>query len=111
MKTKFSGRRPVMFYQEAEGSDKSFEFCPRVRIFYPDGKSEWCALATFGQLGDRYTSSYEFVNPCWNIVKVLELHGDEISVPPSKTMGQAIRRARRFDRIHGFPKMEFLGEL
>jgi hypothetical protein len=109
MKIKFSGRRPVMFYQEAEGSDYSFEFCARIRIFYPNGKSEWCALATFGKRGDLCNNAYSFINPCWN--KVKELEEGEVSIAPSKTMSQAMGRARRFDKKHGFPKMKFLGEL
>jgi hypothetical protein len=108
VKTKFSGRRPVMFYQEALNDNYSYQHSSRVRIFYPDGRSEWCAFAFAGDGLSKDFYNFDEV-PCWE----KETKKDEKyhKIAPSKTMMEAIRRARKFDKECGFPKMEMVCEL
>jgi len=97
MKTKISGKRPVMFYQEGIRFWGAV-FGPRIRIFYPNGKTEWCALQSS-------TGSYEFSDPtCWTY------NNNGIAKKP-RDMSKALQMAQDYDKIQGFPKMEFLGEL
>jgi len=88
-----SGKRPAMFLQPGKenGRDDVVEG-PRIRIFYPDGHTEWTPLKSDHSL-------FEFcMAPCWDSLF-------------RTTMNDAMRRANKFDESVGFPKMEFLGEL
>jgi hypothetical protein len=89
---KISGKRPVMFFQDGYGTYGASGGC-RVRIFFPGGKAEWCALRSSSE-------RYDFIaKPCW-------LNGKR-----PKTISQLIKMAHEYDKKEGFPKMEFLGEL
>ena len=94
MEAKFSGKRPVMFYQPGSNDNSSsYLYGPRIRIFYPNGNVEWCSLA-----GPSFTFDDE---PCWFII-----------VPKrSRTMTLAIDAANRYDVNSTFPPMQFMGEL
>lgn len=94
---KFSGRKPVMFYQEGKGGEAVTYDCSRVRIFYPGGKTEWATLSPYH---NPETSDLFFRQPpCW-----------AYRYQP-KSMKQAIAMANDYDEDEGFPKMVFLGEL
>lgn len=109
MAKKISGKRPLMFYQEANGHETSYRSGPRIRIFYPDGHSEWCSLAFSGP--DNSADYYEFnTAPCWETIRTAP-DGREKRIDPPKNMILAIMRASKYDRKHGWGKMEFLGEL
>ena len=111
MKTKFSGKRPVMFYQPGkEGQETDLVHGSRIRIFYPDGDIEWGTLAN---LGGMSLDTYWFrESPCYLEVKILREDGSSkfVDFKPDD-MKHAIRVATEFDQKEGFPKMEFLGEL
>jgi hypothetical protein len=101
MKAKFSGKRPVMFYQKANDTSLAYIGGDRIRIFYPDGRTEWCTLALSGIDYDD-TDLYQFVSPCWeNVSGTLR----------SRNMVEAIARANAYDQSNGWGKMKFLGEL
>jgi hypothetical protein len=92
-----SGKRPVMFYQE--GTRCWGAQCgPRVRIFYPNGKTEWCSLTSS-------TTLYDFNDPpCWT-------YNNKGNPMKPRGIAKAMRMAQEYDAEQGFPKMEFLGEL
>jgi hypothetical protein len=102
MKTKFSGRRPVMFLQICGERGYGAVDGSRVRIFYPDGTTEWCALT-----GDAMEYAFD-EPPCW--LQIDEFDVDKGYYKPNN-IKESIRLANRYDRQSNWPKMEFLGEL
>jgi hypothetical protein len=94
-KNKFSGKRPVMFYQEGHGVLGGYTNGPRIRIFYPNGKSEWASLSY-----PNYPY-FEFnCKPCW-------INEER----PPENIKEAIEQVNLFDKQEGFKRMIFLGEL
>lgn len=107
---KFSGMRPVMFYQAGLPNPWENDLLKgsRLRIFYPNGKVEWASLGTGHGCGEYWFNS----GPCFLQKKSFNLDGrttwvDFIPID----MEQAMRLANVYDKANGFPKMEFLGEL
>jgi hypothetical protein len=96
-KTKFSGKRPVLFYQHAfgEGAHLQLTRGPRIRIFYPDGKVEWATCQDYFLAGLTFR-----IRPCWL---------NRRDTP--KNMKKALALAREFDSEEGFGEMEFICEL
>jgi hypothetical protein len=98
-KQKWSGNRPVMFFQPGIDPDPDVRIPTgnrRVRILYPDGTAEVSFL--FGQKSTSPADDVQFFGCCWNRNSHTSLK-------------KAVRAANKFDRGQGFPKMEFLGEL
>jgi len=101
---------PRIYYQEGL-SFLSMVKGPRVRIFYPNGDTDWATIADHYcgnvlPLGPDYLFETE---PCWYVRKNMETDGFEHRKP--NTMKKAIMRANEFDKKEGFPKMIFLGEI
>lgn len=112
MKKKFSGMRPVMFYQPGlEEYSNDLVKGRRLRIFYPNGKVEWAALGYISSCGED--AQYWFDNgPCFLQKQSIELDGRIrwVDFMPND-MEHALRLAKEYDKSKGFPKMIFLGEL
>ena len=98
MKTKFSGKRPVVFFQQGRTTWGALNGS-RVRIFYPNGKAEWCAI-------NSPSEEYEFKDiPCW----IMENKINKKKAP--KSINDLIELAKEYDQLMGFPRMELLEEL
>lgn len=97
---KYSGKRPVMFYQA--GNDDVDSICgPRIRIFYPDGFSEWGSLKFFCHPDHWFKDP-----PCYLLVD-----GVMPNYKYKNGIHIAIKAAKDFDKRQGFKPMQFLGEL
>lgn len=92
-------RRPRLYYQEAPGDKRHPS---RIRIIYPDGKSEWF----------WYNSSpVEVFEPCWSesYYKSETIYGEAFGQDSSPY--EALCRMREYDKRNGWPPADFLGEL
>lgn len=112
MKKKFSGKRPVMFYQPGrKDHNDDLVYGQRIRIFYPDGKIEW---GTFWEPYKGCSSNYWFKEDACFLQKV---QYDPITNERSfyylepENIQEAIELAEDYDKRMLFPKMKFLGEL
>lgn len=90
--------RVTMWYQDGSMTIGVY-LGPRIRIFYPNGKSEWCTLQrdVDGQLSVALYAFYH--RPCWMR-----------NIRPG-TATRAFQLAQEYDKSIGFGPMEFLGYL
>ena len=104
-KPKYSGKRPTMWYQRAEGKQYDILNADRIRIIFPNGKIEWCSLSEFTaerlKVLDQPIHFFS-TTPCY-----LRYYGVE---KPTNHQ-EALTVMRRFDRQEGYPRAQFLGEL
>jgi hypothetical protein len=108
---KISNKKPAMFFQPGNPDlPDDLLHGARIRIFYPDGKVEW---ASFWKMhSEDESESYFFsAKPCWFDINHNEEDGTFTRRTPPKSMKEAISRARKYDREHGFPTMKLVSEL
>lgn len=84
---------PRLYYQSAP----SYYNRERIRIIYPDGKSEWV---------DNVSDPDLVYRPCWAGWK------DRVDdYGKNKTPFLALKAMRTYDRTFDWPKADFLGEI
>ncbi len=97
-------KRPRLYFQEANDNDES-----RIRIIYPDGKSEWMVGSDQWENGANAT--------CWSS-KIVRLIGPEFEnqmcegcYGKDSSPQQALARMCAYDAEMGFEPAIFCGEL
>lgn len=104
-------KRPMLFFQYGS-EDEHYQYSPhrgsRLRIVYPDGKSQWKSYY-LEYLDLEYVQNAPWDWHCYGFLNSIdELLGyySQFRSPQA-----AIRAMRKYDKMMGFPPADFLGFL